>query len=90
MQAKLYYISLLSYKKVTHFNYTLNLPKSLKIELRFHTLFYMLCFILFLGYNNTYHETSTVGVTHITNRSKNGLRQLRRMLSIQLSCAEER
>ena len=41
MQAKIYYISLLSYKKVTHFNYTLNLPKSLKIALRFHTLFYI-------------------------------------------------
>ena len=39
MQAKLYYISLLSYKKVTHFDYTLNLPKSLKIEMRFHSYF---------------------------------------------------
>ena len=41
MQAELYYISLLSYKNVTHFDYTLNLPKSLKIEMRFHTLFYI-------------------------------------------------
>ena len=41
MQAEFYYISLLSYKKVTYFNYTLNLQKSLKIELRFHTLFYV-------------------------------------------------
>ena len=31
MQAKLYYISLLYYKKVIHFDYTLNLQKSLKI-----------------------------------------------------------
>ena len=41
MYGKLYYISLLSYKKVTHFNYTLNFIKSLKIALRFHTLFYI-------------------------------------------------
>ena len=41
MQAKIYYIRLLSYKNVIHFNYTLNLPKSLKIALRFHTLFYI-------------------------------------------------
>ena len=41
MQDKIYHISLLSYKKVIHFNYTLNLQKSLKIELRFHTLFYI-------------------------------------------------
>lgn len=41
MKGKLYYISLLSYKKATHFDYTLNLQKSLKIELRFHTLFYI-------------------------------------------------
>ncbi len=41
MYGKLYYISLLTYKKVTHFDYTLNLQKSLKIEIRFHTLFYI-------------------------------------------------
>ena len=39
---------------------------------------------------NTYHEISTVGVSYINNRSKNGLMQLRRIPSIQLSCAEER
>lgn len=39
---------------------------------------------------NTYHGISTVGITYINNRSKNGLRQLRRIPSIQLSCAEER
>jgi len=36
MQDKIYHISFLSYKKVIYFNYTLNLQKSLKIELRFH------------------------------------------------------
>ena len=36
MQDKIYHISLLSYKKVIYLNYTLNLQKSLKIELRFH------------------------------------------------------
>ena len=40
--------------------------------------------------NQTYHEISTVGVTYISNRSKNGLMQLRRMPSIQLSFAEDR
>ena len=39
---------------------------------------------------NTYHEISTVGVSYINNRSKNGLMQLRRMPSIQLSCAADR
>lgn len=53
--------------------------------MRFHTLFYIIW-----GYNNTYHEIYTVGVTHISNRSKNGLRQLRRIPSIQLPCADER
>ena len=41
IQDKIYHISLLSYKKAIHFDYTLNLQKSLKIELRFHTLFYI-------------------------------------------------
>lgn len=76
---------LLSIEKAVYLNYTLNLQKSLKIEMRFHTLFYIIW-----GYNNTYHEIYTVGVTHITNRSKNGLRQLRRIPSIQLPCADER
>lgn len=76
---------MLSIKKAAYLNYTLNLQKSLKIEMPFHTLFYIIW-----GYNNTYHEISTAGVIHITNRSKNGLMQLRRMPSIQLSCAEER
>ena len=39
---------------------------------------------------NTYHGISTVGVSYITNRSKNGLIQLMRIPSIQLSCAEDR
>lgn len=74
---------LLSIEKAVYLNYTLNLQKSLKIEMRFHTLFYIIW-----GYNNTYHEIYTVGVTHITNRSKNGLRQLRRIPSIQLPFSE--
>ena len=39
---------------------------------------------------NTYHGISTVGVTYINNRSKNGLIQLISIPSIQLSCADER
>ncbi len=42
---------LLSIEKAVYLNYTLNLQKSLKIEMRFHTLFYIIW-----GYNNTYHE----------------------------------
>lgn len=76
---------LLSIEKAVYLNYTLNLQKSLKIEMRFHTLFYIIFF------NDTATtEIYTVGVTHITNRSKNGLRQLRRIPSIQLPCADER